>query len=129
MEQNEKRQLFRHKLAQFEGWASLTVREFSHKIAHLEPRNPKIFPLRAPPQSATPFVNLRPRRPGGGVATRWLNARFNLGATRAAKLYFATTVTTVTLSDLMNTRTNELFTINEWKHWASDEAHVIRRTR
>ena len=47
----------------------------------------------------------------------WLNARFNLGATRAARLYFATTVTTVTLSDLMNTRTNELFTINEWKHW------------
>ena len=34
----------------------------------------------------------------------WLNARFNLGATRAARLYFATTVTTVTLSDLMNTR-------------------------
>ena len=27
----------------------------------------------------------------------WLNARFNLGATRAARLYFATTVTTVTV--------------------------------
>ena len=34
----------------------------------------------------------------------WLNHRFNLGATRAARLYFATTVTTVTLSDIMNVR-------------------------
>ena len=47
----------------------------------------------------------------------WLNPRFNLGATRAARLYFATTVTTVTLSDLMNSRTNELLTVKEWRYW------------
>ena len=39
MEQNEKISLFRHKLAQFEGWASLPARAvFSHEIADLEPR-------------------------------------------------------------------------------------------
>ena len=47
----------------------------------------------------------------------WLNPRFNLGATRAARLYFATTVTTVTLSDLMNSRTNELHTAKEWRYY------------
>ena len=59
----------------------------------------------------------------------WLNPRFNLGATRAARLYFATTVTTVILSDLMNSQTNELFTCREWQHWIRklDHEYLERR--
>ena len=59
----------------------------------------------------------------------WLNPRFNLGATRAARLYFATTVTTVTLSDLMNSRTNELHTVKEWRYWIRklDREYLERR--
>ncbi len=59
----------------------------------------------------------------------WLNPRFNLGATRAARLYFATTVTTVTLSDLMNSQTNELFTCREWQYWIRklDHEYLERR--
>jgi hypothetical protein len=66
-----------------------------------------------------------------GLADRrdLVNPRFNLGATRAARLYFATTVTTVTLSDLMNSRTNELFTVKEWRHWIRklDREYLERR--
>ena len=54
--------------------------QFSHEIAHNEPRNLKFSRcaglgggVTPPPPLPIrdPFVNLRPRRPGGPVATRW----------------------------------------------------------
>ena len=82
MEQNETRQLFRHKLAQFEGWASLTV-SFLMKLRILSLETPNFSRCAdlgwggdpPPPPIRNPFVNLRPRRPGGGVAPRWRNSK------------------------------------------------------
>ena len=87
MEQNEKRQLFRHKLAQFEGWASLTVRAvFIMKLRILSLETPNFSRCAdlgwggdppPPPPFRDPFVNLRPRRPGGVVAPRCTPFRYN----------------------------------------------------
>ena len=59
----------------------------------------------------------------------WLNHRFSLGATRAARLYFATTITTVTLSDIMNAAKNAPFTLKEWRAWIRklDREYLERR--
>ena len=44
-------------------------------------------------------------------------------------LFCHTTVTTVTLSDLMNSRTNELLTVKEWRYWIRklDREYLERR--
>ena len=59
----------------------------------------------------------------------WFNHRFDVKATNTARGYYANTIDTTLLSDIINSSTNNVFTYKEWRAWIQhlDHLHLNRR--